>query len=264
MSFFKRIFGKGKSKEEIAEEFILSQKFEKAVDLTKLETPVSTDVLLKVVDEMIREDKLDGRMVGKKGWYLPRAKDVISDLLESIDSEPLQVKRVMEVTGLNRSRSVIAIKDHIKRTPKLTGLIFDDKEQILSPKYMKNKWKAVLNRYDFGEEEIQFEDVVSELPNKDLYLPIIEEYLKDPKSPIVRDKRGIVLLREMVDELISEKVKTMWEAGAEEISFEEIADEFGVTLEEASNTILRLVNNNELPDVTVYTADELIKRRSSH
>ena len=264
MSFFKRLLGMGKSKEQLAEEYLLDYKFGNAVDLHTLDSPVSPDILIEVVDEMCMHGKLDGRLVGKKGWYLPNAKKKLGDLLKNIKREPLEIEDVSKATGLNKSRSVIAIKDHIKRTQQLSGLIFEKKEKVVSPNYIKDQWKTILNSFDFVEEQIPISEVYEKLPDKELFLPIVEEYLKDPKSPVVKNKDGIVLLREMVDELLGEKVKNMWEEGAQEITFEEIADEFGVTNEEASKTILRLVNDGELHDVTVYTADELIKRRSSH
>ena len=72
MSFFKKVLGLGPKPEEKAKIFLLNYNFRDAVNISDLPgAPVSGEILGKVLVELINNRKVNGRTVGKKGWFLP-------------------------------------------------------------------------------------------------------------------------------------------------------------------------------------------------
>lgn len=263
MSFLKRIFGKGKSKEEKAKDFLLSYSFVKAISIRDIPAaPVDADTLVTVAEQLISEGKLPGRMVGKKGWYLPRTKDDLLGIFKRAKKEPVKLKDLAEEFGLNRKRTVIALRDQLKNLGRTGEYVLSD-EHIVAIELLKNKWRSALSNFDL-EEEVTLEDVIGELEFPELTRELAIEWMREKSSSVVMDQEGRIRRRSEIPELVVEKVKELWEGESAEISFEMIGTIYGISTEEAGEVILKLVNDGELDDVTVYAADELIKRRSSH
>jgi hypothetical protein len=265
MSFFKKLFSR-KSDLELAREFLISKNFQKAVNITELEgIPCSKNIMMQAMKELIAENKVNGRLVGEKGWFLPVDKTFFDKYFNEINSSPLEIEKITKDFNLNKKRTIIALKEEARNRQKLNDWIIDDENyKIFNEKYLEKKWKELINTKDFIEDEIFYNDLINELPHKEVLEPLVEIWISSEKSPVVKHSSGRVYLRSELKELIIEDVKNMWNDGKNEIRFITIADTYGISTTDAGNIILQMVNSNQLEDVTVYAADELIKRRSVH
>ncbi len=264
MSFFKKIFGGRKTPEQKAEEFLLNFPFEDPVQITNLpESPVDGEILKQVMERLVAEKKIAGRFVGKKGWFIPGdPTPIFEQILKQIEQEPITVDELSKALKLSKKRSILALKDELRRKQRINEYIFGE-EKVYSQRYLKQTWEGVLSGKDFVEDEIMYEDILEELPHREIFEGILEKWLSDEKSAVVKLASGRLMLRDMVPEMVVEHVKRQWEGGANQIMFDEIANEFGLPEEQVTKIILDLVNSNELNDVTVFTTDRMIKRRSS-
>ena len=264
MSFFKRIFGSRKTPEQKAEEFLLSYSFNDPVQITSLpESPVDGETLKQVMEKLVSEKKIAGRFVGKKGWFIPGdPTPIFEQILKQIEHEPITVDELSKTLKLSKKRSVLALKDELRRKQRINDYVFGE-DEVYSLKYLRQTWEGVLSGKDFVEDEIFYEDILGELPHREIFEGILDKWLTDEKSAVVRLGNGRLMLRDLVPEMVVEHVKRQWEGGAKQIMFDEIANEFGLPEDQVTKIILDLVNSNELEDVTVYTTDRMIKRRSS-
>ncbi|RMG21432.1 MAG: hypothetical protein D6732_27255 [Methanobacteriota archaeon] len=264
MSFFKKIFGKGKSPEQKAEEFLLNYRFERPVQITSLEeSPVEPEVLLKVMKELVHSKRIAGRFVGKKGWFIPGdPTPIFNEILEEVRKNPVSIEKISEKLQLSKKRSIIALKDELKRKQKLNDYHFTETHVFYLP-YLRRLWESRLSSYDLLEEEHTLEDILADMEYREVLEELVGDWLVQEKSPVVRFKSGRLMHRDEVPELLIEHVKKRWEEGAESIHFEDLAEEFGLPEDQVTQLILDLVNKQELHDVTVFTTDRMIKRRSS-
>ncbi len=264
MSFFKKLFGKGKTPEQKAEEFLLNQEFTKPVRITTLEeSPVDPDILLKVMQDLVQSKRIAGRFVGKKGWFIPGdPTPTFNEIIDRVKKEPVSVEEISKRLQLSKKRGIIALKDELRRKQKLGEFYFTETYVFHLP-YLKRLWESELSSFDLIENEVTLEDILEGMDHKEVFEELVEGWLLEEKSPVVRFRNGRLMYREEVPELMIDRVKSIWEGGADSIRFDELAEEFGLPEDQVTQLILDLVNKQELKDVTVFTTDRMIKRRSS-
>lgn len=264
MSFFKKIFGMGKTPEQRAEEFLLTYEFSEPVNIPSLEgSPVEPDILLKVMKDLVASKKIAGRFVGKKGWFIPGdPTPIFEQVVIDLGKGPVMIEDLAKRLKLSNKRAVLALKDELRRKQKLNDYLFTE-TQIFHLPYLKRLWESRLSAYDLIEEEVTLEDVLSEIEYSEVFNELVNDWLLHEKSPVVKFKSGRLMHRDEVPDLLIDHVKKIWESGAEKILFEELAVEFGLPEDQVTQLILDLVNKQELTDVTVFTSDRMIKRRSS-
>lgn len=265
MGFFKKILSRT-SPEEKAREYLKTYPFNKAINFHDVaDLPVDPSVIIKQLDSMTKEGVIEGRFVGKKGWFLPGSREVFDPIFSTIEKGPVMVETWTDTFGLNRKRTILAIKYEARNRQQLDDIIVNkDESEVYHLDYLRKRWREILNSKDFVEDEIMFKDLRAELPHPDVMNDLVEEWISQESSSVVRHASGRIFLKSELDEMISDQVRELWENGESEIRFENIASEYGISREEAGKIILALVNANELEDVTVYSADELIRRRSAH
>ncbi len=263
MSFLKKFFKSKPKPIEKAKLFLLSYEFKDPVQVTTLpDAPVQADLMLEAMDELISTKQIQGRMVGKKGWFLPGDGVELQDAIDLLSKKPLTIDELGSMVKLSPKRSLIALKDEMKRKQLINNFIFAQ-DSIYSKEFVENKWKSVLNSYDFAEEIINFKDLLSQIPEEEEVRNFVKDIVYSRSSPISVRQNGTVVLRELLPEIISEEVKLDWEGGKTEIKFEDLSEEYGLDIEQITDLILKMVNENEIDDVTVYTSDLLIRRRST-
>ncbi len=264
MSFFKKLFGKGKPPHEKAREFLLGYNFSEPICIPLMEeSPVPGDVLLQAMEQLVSEKRIQGRFVGKKGWFIPGdPTPQFEQILNKTEKEPVEITELQETLKLSPKRSILALKDELQRKQKTNDYLITD-DAVFSMKYLRKLWDSAFTKFDLVEDEITFEDVLKELPHKEVFEPLAHEWLRSDKSPIVQMQSGRLMLRSLIPEMLVDDVKSQWEKGAVQLSFDDLAEKYGVSDEQVTQLILDLVNSGELDDVTVYTTDRMIKRRSS-
>lgn len=265
MAFFKNLFGKKKTPEEQAREFWATYQFgSKAFQVDAVpDIPVSPDVMKRVLLDLTRDGVVIGHFVGKKGWFIPQDDSYIENQFKIAKKHPVKIEDVATELGLNNSRSVLALKGYAKRLQKQKLVVFQSKEYMLSIDYLKDIWRTKLSEKDLIEEEIFYDDILETLPHSEVFVELLPEWLQEDNSFVVKTASGRIVLRDLVPELVADEVKSRWENGATQLTFQDLSEKYGLSTDQISAIVRKLVSENEIDDVTIYVEDELIKRRSS-
>ncbi len=216
----------------------------------------------ELINNIFKEEKFwDGEFIGNKGWYLPKYHDKMDNIWEELKNGPIDLKIIAKDWGLNEKRVYIAIEREAK--DRKTNII-RKKMLVFSEGYFLYLWTNIVSTLD-TEVETTYDQAINNLKinseYKKYFTEFITKYLRSDKSSYCIGKDNVIRHKEIIPELIEELIPKKWAEGITELRYEDIADEYGLSLEETRKIIQKLADANKLKNTTNYPMDEILKSR---
>lgn len=264
MKFLKKL--SRKAPEEKLTEELQSMEFSQAsIYFPDLFPKVSLDILLKVLNQFLDNGKIDGKFIGTKGWFLFEANSKYEVIWENLMKGSVNLDEISQDWGnLGQKRVYMALEDY-GINKKLSRPIFSRKENMLYlNSFILQKWNDAVNKFDLEEGYVTFEKITSQINQeiRDVVIEIAKASMSEDKSELLLGNDDIVRRRNNVSNDMGPYINSTFEEDTkDEISYETIAAKFGLSEDDVSNYILKLIDNGEIENITNYPIDGFIKAR---
>jgi len=264
MKFFKSLFSKTDPKEEVKEKLLELDIGDKAVLLPELIDEENFHLVRDVASELIEAGKLNGQLIGKKGWFLPDADAKLKEVWSKLERGKVDLKDIATLWDINAKRVYIALEDYAAKLNLEEPIFHRDELDLYLVSYFKKAWYDILSAYD-EEDEVEFETLIKNskiaAEAKSIFKKLVSEWLAEGKLEYVLGADGKVRPTRVISDLIEEYVPEAWESGKTVITYEELAEKYGMARKEIGKILQKLIDDRALGEVTLYATDEMIKPR---
>ncbi len=259
MSFLKK-FLKKDPYDRLKEDFSNVKIKNKALNLYEALSKHDSESIRKIV----AEEKIDGIFVGNQGWFLPKHEKKLELVWDKLRKGAIDLEAIGKDWGLNSKRVFIVLGEHAKKLKLKEPYFIRKSHTLFLSTYFKQIWNDLISTVDFEEEE-KFDSIISRVNIKSEYFDIFKEevtkLLKTEDSIVALGRDGFLRRKDEINEMIAEYINEKWEEKVAELSYIEIGDEFGLSIEEITRTILKLIDDKLLNNTTNYPVDEILKPR---
>ncbi len=256
-----RLFSWKDSKDKISEKLLNIELNDFALNLIEKLPREDRSIIKIVAQELIDQGKLDGVLIGNKGWFLPKTGEKFDIIWTKLSTGPVNLNEVGKSWGLNTKRVYLALSEYSKTKTNNVSAFVRAKDQIFLTSYLKQVWFDSLTAFDLNDNvsiETVVENTVIPRETKDILIKQLEKWLSEKRSDIILGKDRILRRREDLYLILSKDIPKMFEEGFDQIEFSRLADKYGVTIEEIAMILQKLLDNKELADITIYPLDNYI------
>ncbi|MHA2251276.1 MAG: hypothetical protein ACXAD7_13015 [Candidatus Kariarchaeaceae archaeon] len=257
---FKKILSRKSPEDKLTENILVLELGEQAINLFDQYSKEKQSLVQKVITELQNQMKVDGRFIGKKGWYLPKADEKIGEIWKRLAKGPVSLSEVSAKWGLNNKRVYLAMTEYSNNKVNLIR----KKDVIYSYPFLNQVWTDSLALFDF-DEPVKFESVIDNAKIDREGKNVLEEYMnkefEKASSELVLGRDHNLRKRGDLQLVIAEEIPRRFEEGITEIQFSTLAEDYGISIPEITKILQELIDAKEVDNITLYPLDELIKRR---
>ncbi|MCE7736018.1 MAG: hypothetical protein GPJ54_14140 [Candidatus Heimdallarchaeota archaeon] len=264
MKFLKKLSRKA-PEEKVAEDLQTMEFNQASIFFPDLFPKISLDIITKVVNQFLESGKIEGQFIGTKGWFLFKANSKYDSIWVNLMKGPVDLDEISQSWGdIGQKRVYMALESH-GVNKKLSKPIFNRKGSLLYlNSFILQEWYDAVNKHNLEEGYVTFDKITSQVNQeiREIVIDIAKEAMRDGKSELLLGNDDIVRRRNNIIQDIGVYINsTIEENDNVEISYETIASNFGLSEEDVSNYILKLIDSNEIENITNYPIDGFIKTR---
>lgn len=237
----------------------------KAINLGEPLSKYDRDILLDVLQQEIDAGKLKGKLVGRKGWFLPGANNLLDQAWSKLMRGGIDLEKTSkEWGGLGNKRVFIALEE-LGREKKQNDPIFSRSGDIIYlNSYLAQQLINAYNSYNF-DEGVQFEKIMETVSMPPDHKPIFEKFAQNKMQEAKFDYRlgsdGMVRKVGELPHLVNDAIAQQFEENSQ-VLYSDLGDKFGVGNDVIGKIILDLIDQKELEDITNYPLDEKIVKKA--
>jgi hypothetical protein len=263
MKFLKK-FSKKTPHQKIIEELQKTPINQPSILFTKIFPKYPIPVIMDAVNELVANNEMDGKFVGNKSWFLFNAGDKLEKIWEELLFGPIDLDKISTEWGdFGSKRVYIALEDY-GVGKKMKSPIFTRKGSILIlNSFVLQEWNDAVNKFDIDETEVTFDKIIEQInPDYRNYaVDMIKSSTKEGNSELLVGNDMVVRRRGTLPLSMADFINSQLLDVGEELTYLTISEKFGISEEDVSKIILKLIEDKSIENLTNYPVDGLIKKR---
>lgn len=264
MKFLKKLARKS-PEEKITEDLLVMEFSQASIFFPDKFTKIKLETIVKVVNQLTEDGKLNGEFVGNKGWFLFDSEKRYEEIWDKLLKGPVNLSEISKMWGNFGNKRVFIALENYGSQKKMPEPVFTRKENVVYLNaYILQEWNDAVNKFDLEEDDIAFERITEQVNSniRDIVSEIAKASFVERKTDLLLGSDNIVRRRNSINNYLAEYISNALEDSSNsEIHYEEIAVKFGLTEEEVSTSILKLIDDKEIENITNYPIDGFIKSR---
>lgn len=264
MRFIKSFFSSKDPHEEVREKLLELEFPDTAVYLPDEIEEDNFNLVRDVSEELIEEGKFIGQLIGRKGWFLPNAEKKLQKVWGQIEKGKVNLEDIASRWNINAKRVYIAMEDYAEDLGLEKPVFHREEMDLYLISYFKNAWRDILATYD-DDEEMEFSKLIKnariEPDSREIFRDLVKDWLTDSSGNYVLGADGIVRAKREVKDLIEEYIPKLFEQGQSQVTYEELAEKYGMGEDDVGKILQKLIDERALGEVTLYATDRMIKPR---